>query len=104
MVPKIDKYGNLVYTQTGLVYTSGVDSTLQTLANRLRLLKKESIYHPDDGMEYHTLIPYNNPALLTKEVTSELKKDKRVIYTHITTKNLKGEQLALNIQVKSENE
>lgn len=101
MVPKIDKQGNLVYNQTGLVYTSGEDSILQTLTNRLRLLRGEAINHPTDGMDYNNLMSHNNLNLIKREISSELKKDSRVIYSTIETKRQSEGQLVLQVKVKS---
>lgn len=101
MIPKIDAHGNLMYTQTGLEFISGEPSLLQTLTNRLRLLRGESNYHPTDGMDFQDLMLYNDISLIKREISSELRKDLRVLYTDITHRRSQGGQLYLDIKVKA---
>lgn len=100
MISRIDTDGNIITKAGEQQYLSGEPALLQTLANRLRLLRGEAVFAPDAGVDYEYLFNSNNHSLVTSELSAELLRDNRVAYLH-TSQTFRDGTLCVDIQIRS---
>lgn len=94
----VDDKGNLLIG-SDFKLVDNINSLIQDIKTRLRLVEGEYHFDVEAGMPYFELLQNNNKKTFENEVLNEVLKDNRVKTAKITNSDLKNGKLTLNIEV-----
>lgn len=94
----VDDKGNLqIGSEIGLI--SGINSLIQDIKTRLRLVMGEFHFDITQGMPYFELLQNNNKASFERAVINEILKDDRVKTAKILTNEFQNGKLNLEVEI-----
>ena len=78
---------------------NGINSLIQDVKTRLRLVEGEFHFKISEGMPYFSLLKNNNKANFERRIITEILKDDRVKTAEIITNEFQKGKLSLEIEI-----